>query len=66
MGYVVPGLSVLYGVALLDESFTVVTAIGLVLIPGGSWLAAGGELPARRGDVTATCEPHGGADAALL
>jgi len=66
VGYVAPGFSVFYGVALLDESFTAVTAAGLVLILGGSWLAAGGELPARRGDVTATCEPHGGADAALL
>jgi drug/metabolite transporter (DMT)-like permease len=66
VGYVAPGFSVFYGVVLLDESFTAVTAAGLVLILGGSWLAAGGQLPARRGDVTATCEPHGGADAALL
>lgn len=66
VGYVAPGFSVTYGVVLLDESFTAVTAIGLVLILGGSWLAAGGELPAGRRDVTATCEPHGGADAAFL
>jgi drug/metabolite transporter (DMT)-like permease len=66
VGYVAPVFSVSYGVALLDESFTAFTALGLVLILGGSWLAAGGELPARRGDVTATCEPHGGADAAFL
>jgi drug/metabolite transporter (DMT)-like permease len=66
VGYVAPGFSVTYGVLLLDESFTVVTAIGLVLILGGSWLAAGGELPARRRDVSTTCEPHGGADAAFL
>ncbi len=66
VGYVAPGFSVFYGVALLDESFTAVTAVGLVLILGGSWLAAGGQLPTSRGDVTATCEPHGGADAALL
>ena len=66
VGYVAPGFSVFYGVTLLDESFTAATAAGLVLILGGSWLAAGGELPARRGDVAATCEPHGGADAAFL
>jgi drug/metabolite transporter (DMT)-like permease len=66
VGYVAPVFSVSYGVALLDESFTAFTALGLVLILGGSWLAAGGELPARRGDVTTTCEPHGGADAAFL
>jgi drug/metabolite transporter (DMT)-like permease len=66
VGYVAPGFSVTYGVVLLDESFTAATAAGLVLILGGSWLAAGGELPARRRDVAATCEPHGGADAAFL
>jgi len=66
VGYVAPGFSVTYGVVLLDESFTLATAVGLVLILGGSWLAAGGELPARRSNVAATCEPHGGADAAFL
>ncbi len=66
VGYVAPGFSVTYGVVLLDESFTLATAAGLVLILGGSWLAAGGELPARRGDVAAAGEPHGGADSALL
>jgi drug/metabolite transporter (DMT)-like permease len=66
VGYIAPVFSIFYGVVLLDESFTAATAAGLVLILGGSWLAAGGELPARRRDVTATCEPHGGADAAFL
>jgi drug/metabolite transporter (DMT)-like permease len=66
VGYVAPGFSVLYGVTLLDESFTLATAAGLVLILGGSWLAAGGELPTRGRDVAPTGEPHGGADAALL
>ena len=66
VGYVAPGFSVTYGVVLLGESFTLATATGLVLILGGSWLAAGGELPARRRDVAAPGEPHGGADAALL
>jgi hypothetical protein len=34
-------------VALLDESFTAATATGLLLIVGGSWLAAEGRLPGR-------------------
>jgi len=66
VGYIAPVFSIFYGVVLLDESFTVFTVAGLVLILGGSWLAAGGELPARRGDVAAAGEPHGGPDAALL
>jgi drug/metabolite transporter (DMT)-like permease len=66
VAYVAPGFSVFYGVTLLDERFTVATAAGLVLILGGSWLAAGGELPARRRDVAAAREPHGGPDAPLL
>jgi len=66
VGYIAPIFSITYGVALLDESFTALTALGLVLILGGSWLAAGGELPARRGDVTATGQAHGGPDAAFL
>ena len=66
VGYIAPIFSVTYGVTLLDESFTAFTAAGLVLILGGSWLAAGGELPTRRGDVAAAGEAHGGPDAALL
>ena len=66
VGYIAPVFSIFYGVVLLDESFSVCTAAGLVLILGGSWLAAGGELPARRRDVAAAGEPHGGPDAALL
>jgi drug/metabolite transporter (DMT)-like permease len=66
VGYIAPVFSIFYGVVLLDESFTAWTAAGLVLILGGSWLAAGGELPARRRDVAAAGEPHGGPDAALL
>jgi drug/metabolite transporter (DMT)-like permease len=66
VGYIAPVFSIFYGVTLLDESFSVATAAGLVLILGGSWLAAGGELPARRRDVAAAGEPHGAADAALL
>jgi drug/metabolite transporter (DMT)-like permease len=66
VGYIAPVFSIFYGVVLLDESFTAVTAAGLLLILGGSWLAAGGELPARRRDIAAPREPHGGPDAALL
>jgi len=40
--------------------------LAAVLILGGSWLAAGGELPARRRDVAAAGEPHGGPDTPLL
>ena len=42
------GLLGVYGVTLLDESFTLATAAGLVLIVGGSWLAAEGRLPWQR------------------
>jgi drug/metabolite transporter (DMT)-like permease len=66
VGYIAPVFSICYGVVLLDESFTFTTAIGLVLILGGSWLAARGELPARRRDVAATRETYGGPDAALV
>jgi drug/metabolite transporter (DMT)-like permease len=66
VGYIAPVFSIFYGVVLLDERFTAATAAGLVLILGGSWLAAGGELPTRRGDVAAAGESHGGAHAAAL
>ena len=66
VGYIAPVFSIFYGVTLLGESFTAWTAAGLVLILGGSWLAAGGQLPARRRDVASAGEPHGGPDAALL
>ncbi|HEY6779628.1 MAG TPA: DMT family transporter, partial [Thermoleophilaceae bacterium] len=45
VAYVAPGFSLIYGVTILDESFTLATAAGLVLIVGGSWLAAEGRLP---------------------
>lgn len=48
VAYVAPGFSVVYGVTLLGESFTVATAAGLLLILAGSWLAAEGRLPWRR------------------
>jgi drug/metabolite transporter (DMT)-like permease len=78
VGYIAPGFSIVYGVTLLDERFTAATAAGLVLILGGSWLAAegrppwvarsaaSGELAAGGVDVAAAREADGGADAALL
>ena len=45
VAYVAPGFSIVYGVSILDESVTVMTTAGLVLIIGGSWLAAEGRLP---------------------
>lgn len=45
VAYVAPGFAVLYGVVLLDESFGLTTLAGLVMIVGGSWLAAEGRLP---------------------
>lgn len=40
VAYIAPGFAVLYGVALLGEDFSIGTALGLILIVGGSWLAA--------------------------
>jgi drug/metabolite transporter (DMT)-like permease len=48
VAYVAPGFAVIYGTTLLDERFTLVTVLGLVLIVGGSWLAAEGRMPVRR------------------
>ena len=66
VGYIAPVFSIFYGVVLLDEGFTGWTAGGLLLILGGSWLSAGGQLPARRRDVAAAGEPHGGPDTPRL
>ena len=48
VAYVAPGFAVIYGVTLLGERFTLATLAGLLLIVGGSWLAAEGRLPRRR------------------
>jgi drug/metabolite transporter (DMT)-like permease len=74
VAYVAPGFSVVYGVVLLDESFGLATAAGLVLIVGGSWIAAegGGRLVARRQlaagsvDVAPACQADGRPESALL
>ncbi len=42
VAYIAPGFAVVYGVSLLGEQVTLATLAGLVLIVGGSWLAAGG------------------------
>ena len=61
VAYVAPGFSVFYGVLLLDEAFTAVTAAGLVLIVGGSWLAAEGRLPWQSRPAEAEREPQAAA-----
>ncbi len=48
VAYIAPVFSVFYGVVLLDESFTLATAAGLVLILSGSYMAAEGRMPRRR------------------
>jgi drug/metabolite transporter (DMT)-like permease len=53
VAYVAPGFAVVYGVTLLGEGFTAATAAGLLLIVGGSWLAAEGRLPGRAAPVEA-------------
>jgi drug/metabolite transporter (DMT)-like permease len=53
VAYMAPGFAVIYGVVFLDESFTLATLAGLVLIVGGSWLAAEGRIPWRRAAVEA-------------
>jgi drug/metabolite transporter (DMT)-like permease len=45
--YVAPLVAVSLGVAILDESVGLGAALGLVLILSGSWLATGGDGPAR-------------------
>lgn len=51
VAYIAPVFAVVYGVTLLDEAFGVTTALGIVLIVGGSWLAA--SAPARMAAVEA-------------
>jgi drug/metabolite transporter (DMT)-like permease len=49
--YLAPAFAVVYGATLLDETISVATIAGLVLVLIGSWLAAEGKLrlPGRRG-----------------
>jgi drug/metabolite transporter (DMT)-like permease len=57
VAYLAPGFSVLYGVTLLDEPFTLATAGGLALILAGSYLAAQGRLPRRRSGPSRSSAP---------
>jgi drug/metabolite transporter (DMT)-like permease len=45
VAYIAPVFAVIYGVTLLGESFGPGTAAGIVLIIGGSWLAANARRP---------------------
>jgi drug/metabolite transporter (DMT)-like permease len=54
VAYIAPGFAVIYGVLLRDESFTAATAAGLLLIVGGSYLAAQGAFWRR----SAVAVPH--------
>lgn len=53
VAYIAPGFSIFYGVAFLDETFTLSTAIGLLLILAGSWMGAQGRAPWQRAGVPA-------------
>lgn len=55
VAYVAPAFAVVYGVVFLNESFKPSTAVGVVLIIGGSWLAAEGRLPV---GIRATARTH--------
>jgi drug/metabolite transporter (DMT)-like permease len=48
IAYIAPGFSVVYGVVLLGEPFSVAAVGGLALILAGSWLAVGGRAPGWR------------------
>jgi drug/metabolite transporter (DMT)-like permease len=54
--YVASGFALVYGVTLLDEPLTLGGVAGLVLIVGGSWLAAEGRV-SRRGPAPQPAEP---------
>ncbi len=54
VAYIAPAWAVGYGVVLLDEPLTAGAILGLVLILGGSWLAAEGRMPWQRRVVPVT------------
>ena len=45
--YVMPVVALVLGIAVLGESLTAATVVGLVLIAGGAWLATGGRARAQ-------------------
>jgi drug/metabolite transporter (DMT)-like permease len=55
--YIAPVFAVFYGVTLLDEPLTAGALVGLPLILGGSWIAAGGSLPGGVRDRDRAAEP---------
>ena len=58
VAYIAPGFSVVYGVVLLSEPLTAGMILGLLLILGGSYVAAEGRLPGRaRATPVAPLEP---------
>jgi drug/metabolite transporter (DMT)-like permease len=57
VAYIAPVFALFYGVAFLDEAFTLATVAGMLLILGGSWLAGEGKLP--RGVRTGAAAPAG-------
>lgn len=66
VSYLAPGFAVVYGATLLSESITAGTIIGLALIVGGSWLAAGGlAAPAAR-TIPAEAPPLPACEAAAI
>ena len=69
IAYIAPGFSVVYGVVLLNEGFSVAAVAGLALILAGSWLAVGGRAKREREAamapaVEAACAPAEAAPAA--
>jgi drug/metabolite transporter (DMT)-like permease len=56
--YLAPGFAVVYGATLLDETITLSTIAGLMLILAGSWLAAGGRLRGVGRSAAAPAEPE--------
>jgi drug/metabolite transporter (DMT)-like permease len=65
VSYLAPGFAVVYGGLLLGEAITVGTMLGLALIVGGSWLAAGG-VAAPAGTTPAEAPPPLAAEAAAI
>lgn len=55
--YIAPAFAVLYGVTLLGETVSAATFAGLLLIVGGSWVAAGQSLPRPRREQPAPPAP---------
>jgi drug/metabolite transporter (DMT)-like permease len=47
VAYIAPAFAIFYGAVFLDESITVQTIVGVVLIVGGSWVAAEGRALGR-------------------